>query len=603
MTEATTHFHDIIEDIVQRAEAGGDDPHEIYQHLTAFCRLTPVQQVVFKDRLKAALGSRFSKTDFARQVRERTIALRREEYELEDHRRTISTTDRPTRDILNDAIDALRAFNDPAKLFIQYGRLVRVRHDEFGRPSIEQVDKDLMLLLLAKACNFVRQTGDGPMHISPPEDICRTLIREEDLPFPHLDGITAIPVVRPDGTILEKQGYDEQSRLYLASTEDLQGIKTEDLPDIKEARRLLHRVFKDFPFDRNADYANFIGLLLTPIIRHHIQGNAPIAVIDSPQMGTGKSLLSDAVSLVTMGAITTKTTPPTSPEEWAKVITSLLIQGSAVIQIDNVDKAVNSPDLATAVTTDTWSGRVLGRSQIATLPSKATWVLNGNNVDLAGDMKRRCYWIRLNAKTNQPWMRRDFEIRDLPRFIKENRRQLVMALLSHVEHWKACDCPEETQVSVGGFERWSRITGGIMRACGYRSFLSNIQLMYEVQGDDEKDWVVFLQELRRKFKYGFNTHQLLETLRDEGDLLHRLMPSDFQRALSKRGVQTRYIGWVLRNNMEKRYGDEGWYLYRSEEEGARYTIWMVEVDQPDEPRQAAMDLPDGDDVNMDDPPF
>ena len=73
--------------------------------------------------------------------------------------------------------------------------------------------------------------------------------------------------------------------------------------------------------------------------------------------------------------------------------------------------------------------RILGVSKNMTVPNRSTWMVTGNNIRLGGDMPRRCYQIRLNAKSSKPYSGRKFKHPDLLRWVEDNRSELLHALL------------------------------------------------------------------------------------------------------------------------------------------------------------------------------
>ena len=54
-------------------------------------------------------------------------------------------------------------------------------------------------------------------------------------------------------------------------------------------------------------------------------------VYDATTQGTGKTLLSEVVSLITSGRDGALFSAPRDAEEWRKVLTSVLLEGSAVV--------------------------------------------------------------------------------------------------------------------------------------------------------------------------------------------------------------------------------------------------------------------------------
>jgi putative DNA primase/helicase len=136
-----------------------------------------------------------------------------------------------------------------------------------------------------------------------------------------------------------------------------------------------------------------------------IDGPVPLAIFDKPQPGTGASLLAEVVSMIATGRTAPMMTAQKDDEGWRKAITSLLIKGQLVVTIDNVEADLTSPSLAAVLTAISYQDRVLGRSEILTLPNKTTWIATGNNIRLRGDLPRRCIWVRLDAKAARPWQR------------------------------------------------------------------------------------------------------------------------------------------------------------------------------------------------------
>src|SRR5207245_1206363 len=94
-----------------------------------------------------------------------------------------------------------------------------------------------------------------------------------------------------------------------------------------------------------------------------------------------------------------------------------------------------------ALTARVWKDRILGQSATVAVAQRATWAANGNNLRLGGDLPRRCYWIRLDAKTSRPWKRTGFTHPELIQWVSENRERLLAALLTIAVSWFAAGKP------------------------------------------------------------------------------------------------------------------------------------------------------------------
>jgi hypothetical protein len=219
---------------------------------------------------------------------------------------------------------------------------------------------------------------------------------------------------------------------------------------------------------------------------------------------------------------------PLSPEvrddeEWRKKITSLLIADSAVIIIDNVERTLRSGQLAAALTTSEWTDRILGKSEVLHLHSRAIWIATGNNIRLGGDIGRRAYWIRLNANLPRPWLRdsRDFK-RELPAWAIRHRAEMVVALLTMARAWFLNDKPAWSGRPLGSYETWSRIVGGILEFCGVKQFLSNLEELYDQTDDEFIEWNSFMSAIFETFgtDTAFSTKALMERISSESPPLY-----------------------------------------------------------------------------------
>ena len=114
-----------------------------------------------------------------------------------------------------------------------------------------------------------------------------------------LEGVTEVPLLRADGTVLEVPGYDRRSGiLYLP---EILYPKVPDAPtrdDAAAAANVLLDVVVDFPFKGPEHKSAWLAALLTPLARPAVAGCAPLFVFDANAAGTGKSMLCDIIALV-----------------------------------------------------------------------------------------------------------------------------------------------------------------------------------------------------------------------------------------------------------------------------------------------------------------
>src|SRR5665213_1197206 len=443
----------------------------------------------------------------------------------------IIVNNRELRHVAGDAIAALQTANDPPRLFVRSGSIVHVVCDEEGRHSISDASEAFLRGRMTRSADFRRLVHDKnrtPQYpaTNPPIDVVRDVLAlaPTNWGFPALESVTESPLLRPDGSVLSTPGYDSMTRVYYAPSPSLRVSVIAAEPsarDVDDARELLDEVLEGFPFVDSASRANAYAMLLTPIIRRAIAGNVPVALVDAPQAGTGKSLLAEIVALVHTGSDAAMQPSPARGDEseWRKMLGAVLSNGNVLVIFDNVDHRLQSASLALAVTASTWTDRILGLSKTITLPVRCTWIATGNNLQLGGDLPRRCYWIRLDAATAQPWQRSGFRHPDLKRWVREHRGRLLGALLTITRAWFVAGKPSAEIPTLGGFESWATTVGGILSHVGITGFLNNLDSLYQESDPSQLQWEGFLQSLLTVFGTdSFTIKELVELMPTNPDL-------------------------------------------------------------------------------------
>ena len=324
---------------------------------------------------------------------------------------TLPINNRQLADVTADVLDALYNANHPPFIFIREGQLVRIIEDERGIKLLEQFNESSLRGLLTRKLNidYVRFERKKQVEVAPPLDVVKDILTLGEWRLPPIAGIIETPVVRKDATILNQPGYDELTHLYYAPDNSL---VMPDIPEhptveqLKEAVNLVTEPLIDFPFDGPASYANAVAILITPQVRPMIDGCTPLGLFDKPQPGTGAGLMTDVVATIATGRPAGMMTAKSNDDEWRKSITSTLLRGETIAVIDNLEGSLFSSSLASVLTARIWKDRLLGSNKEILVPNNASWIATGNNVRLAGDLPRRCIWVKLDAKLAQPWLDR-----------------------------------------------------------------------------------------------------------------------------------------------------------------------------------------------------
>lgn len=499
-------------------------------------------------------------------------------------KRKVILSSRHLNELLAEISSELVTHNDPPLTFVRAGHPARIRADENGRPLIEQLDAEQLRVLAADVMEFGKVNKDGDYSPTEPQLAhMRSVLAMGHWGFPALIGITETPIMRPDGTFRTEAGYDPATKLYHWSHAEYPAIP--DAPtaeELAEAVNAVDDILCDFPFDTTADRANAWALLLTSIVRPAVVGQVPLALLDAPEPGTGKSLLATIISLVATGRHGAMQALPDRDEELEKRITSLLMAGTTAVIFDNVEGTIRSPILAGALTADVWQGRVLGVSQIVEVPSRVTWMATGNNIDVGGDLARRCYRIRLDAHTAQPWKRTEFRHSDLIGYVSSNREKIISALCTMVRSWVTAGKPKaaEGTPAMGGYRPWVELVGGILEHCGIVGFLSNSDEFHSTADREAQGWEAFLTAWHSA--WGNEPKRLAEMVTDMGDQYRPhcrtvvdALPDDLSHLWGTPNF-TRRLGQAVSKRAGRHYGDAGMHVVKHEPDRMKILRFSVE---------------------------
>jgi hypothetical protein len=190
--------------------------------------------------------------------------------------------------------------------------------------------------LLAEHVEGVGLARDDQEEVSPPAGVLSAVLARQSWPgLPVLRRIISTPVLRPDGTLLQRPGYDQATGFYLATNAALEPIPDRPTADAVAASRefLLERFLRDFPWRSPADCANYLALLVSPIIRPYTRSLSPFGVIEATMPGSGKTVLAGCVGLLVGQRVLTWTD---SEEELRKSITTVLADSVGVVVFDNL---------------------------------------------------------------------------------------------------------------------------------------------------------------------------------------------------------------------------------------------------------------------------
>lgn len=579
--------------LVREVENGDAGVTDVFQNVDVLGRLSKQEYAPVKARLKGALGNELNMNDLRDARADAKREIKRDRLEDEDLP-TITLGISQSREVVDEALEAFQKRNEPPRIFSRGGEKVHLTKSDRGDIQIEELSKGKLDAEIHRAANFIRSTNDGPKPTDFPK---RYLSRmRAQMSPPTLRDVVHVPRLRGDGTILDTEGYDPQSKLYYVPESDL------DLPDIpsdpskediENAKNWLWKPLQDFPFNSQASKANALALMLTPVIRPAL-GNrcVPLALVDASTSGSGKTLLVQVASIIATGSVASSITAPTRTEEWQKVITSKVRKGASLFFLDNVKGVLESRPLEEAITSPRWEGRVLGQSKMMDVPLQMTWIATGNNIQVGGDLDRRFYKVRLVPEHPNPEERSqdEFEHPHLKKWTRNHRGQLIRALLTLAHSWHAAGEPDPSIDLFNSFTEWSRITGGILKHAGIEGFLGNRREAKEDANSKEKRWMNFLETLYEHFhgKYengerprpSFKTKEVVDLLKEAeigntaGINIKQSAPAKIREKLVYNQLVSKSLGKLFRSHMDAKYGPREWRIEKAgTHQGAN--LWKV----------------------------
>jgi putative DNA primase/helicase len=240
-----------------------------------------------------------------------------------------------------------------------------------------------------------------------PINVADTLLERDGVwGFPEIVGVIATPTLRPDGTLLIKQGYDPKTRLLLIEPPPMPPITdnpTRD--DALKALTLLEELVCESPFVDEASKSVALSGMITPVVRGAFPV-APMHASSAPVAGSGKSHLCDMNAAISSGQQRMPVIAAGNEEETEKRLAGVMLTGQPLISIDNVNGELKGDFLCQAIEQHFLDIRPLGRSDIIRVETGAvTFYATGNNITICGDLCRRVITSRLDAKLENPQLR------------------------------------------------------------------------------------------------------------------------------------------------------------------------------------------------------
>lgn len=298
----------------------------------------------------------------------------------------------------------------------------------------------------------------------------------------HLNGTISAPTLRPDGSLLQKEGYDTATGTYY----DACGVTFKPVPDdptkkqMHDAADRLFRAVDSLPFVSPADASVMVSLMLTSLVRRSLP-SAPMGAITAPTPGSGKTLIADCIATLATGTVAPATQFPNDDQEAEKVVLSVLMAGMPLVMFDNVSRPLEGDWFCSVLTSESHQGRLLGVNDVVSVPTTTLFLATGNKLVIKGDLRTRALLCRIDPKHEKP-EDRSFAVDLRVQFARE-RAELVYAALTLMRGYLANGEKAGVFRPWGRFETWSRFCREPLMSLG----LSDPCESYDLIAQDDPD--------------------------------------------------------------------------------------------------------------------
>lgn len=410
------------------------------------------------------------------------------------------------------------------RLFRGAGGLARLVTDIEGDVSIETLEADTLSNELRK----VAEWKQGEAVVDPFPNVVRDMLAEGDLEskgLPALLTVSRAPKFSETGELVLEPGYHPGLKSFYQPGAGLVVPPVSASPTGEEVERakelILGDLLEGFAFREGADgddkpaeggtpserrrlygaasRANALALFLLPFCRAMINGATPFHLVNKRQPREGASLFTRLFGIVVAGA-PLGTTTYVDTQELRKKITSYQMVGAEVFILDNLEGTVEGAELCSPITGDKRDDRVLGSNEVASAVIRWVWLGNGNNVQMSSEMAKRTCLITIDSGLAEPERRDDFKHADIEQWARENRGELIWAVLTIIQAWIVAGKPKDMGLRFGGFDDWYRTMHGIMKVIGVDGFMGNREDLTSEGTDSEKGEIVrFLTAWQRRY--------------------------------------------------------------------------------------------------------
>jgi hypothetical protein len=346
--------------------------------------------------------------------------------------------------------------------------------------QLQPVNSERLAQLTGTHINFQRWDGRRLEFVgcAPPRDLmAHCMSRGVTSQLQRISGVSATPMIRPDGSILSTPGYDPATEIYLLGGLDLpEMIEHPTRDDALAALELVAGLFSECAFaDRGEGPYGSVGVaaVLSVIIgyigRLLIPG-IPMLTCTAATPGSGKSYIGTLIGILLTGrAVPVSSVAAGFSAELDKRLTAGLLAGAPIVHLDNCNGKLDSELLCQMLTQSSVAIRPLGVSEEVIVSGLPLVLANGNGVQVDENLARRTLLVELDAGMEKPELR-SFNLSP-DRILLNDRGVYVAAILTALRAYLLALKTGEAkliQPKLGSFDQWSDYSRSMLVWLGYR---------------------------------------------------------------------------------------------------------------------------------------
>ncbi len=376
---------------------------------------------------------------------------------------------------------AISLMNSEHDLFDSNGKLVQVLHDSAGELVIHPLSKESLREIVSTRVKFIVAGAEFSELRQVPRYVPENVLKRPFWPsVPGLRKVLFAPFLTSAGEVVDTPGFDRKSGVFAEfnSSEwpNIHGRLTQ--ADAVNVASRIEDLMSDFPWQSPVDFSAWFALLLSIPGRDFLPGPIPAFVADAAAPGSGKSMLLSIAHEIGTQSSVSMTAMPDNSAELTKKLVAILCRNPRpqMVVFDNCSRVLGGDVLESYLTSTKFSERILGVSQEVNVASDCILTFSGNGVRVRPDFARRMLRFRLVPQCANPENRSDFKIADLMKYVRENKRQLLVDVLSLWSSWCHAGGPEARISPWGSFTAFDRVRH-LLRWLGYPDPAENNQLV------------------------------------------------------------------------------------------------------------------------------